>query len=133
MANFYPNAIGPIGNREIARNRPVSRSSNKVQSSFADILKEKTVEASSKTAVEFSKHAEKKIEQRRIQFSGRDLEKIGDAIAKLRLKGGKEGLLLYQDLGLLVNVSENKVITCVDKSHLRENVFTNIDSVAIVE
>ncbi len=126
--------IGPAGGRPVWGRPPDAPLKKQVDGdAFADVLQKEIHGQSPKAGVGFSKHALKKIEQRKISFSNSDMEKIKSAMERLRQKGGKEGLILYGDMGLIVNVNDNKVVTCVDKSHLRENVFVNIDSVAIVE
>jgi len=129
-----PHNIGNISNIGNVGVPQKARPINKSDMPFSEVLKQASGDAPVKQAnLVFSKHAEKKLEHRRIDFSDADIEKISNAVDRLKQKGGKEGLLLYRDVGLIVNVNENKVITCVDRRHLKDNVFTNIDSVAIVE
>ena len=39
---------------------------------------------------------------------------------------------MVDDVALVVSIKNRTVITAVDKDHLKENVFTNIDSAVIV-
>ncbi len=101
---------------------------------FSDLLKQEMIRADKRSkGVSLSKHAEKRSEQRGIKLEGPELEKISSAVDKLEKKGAKEALVLYKQIGLLVNVKNRKIITCVDKERLRENVFTNIDGVMFLE
>jgi flagellar operon protein len=53
-------------------------------------------------------------------------------IEKAAQKGAKESLVMIDDIALVVSVRNRTVITAVDQQHLKENVFTNIDSAVIV-
>ena len=117
---------------------PVSKTDRKSATSqsdrFSDLLKQEMIRADKRSkGVSLSKHAEKRSEQRGIKLEGPELEKISSAVDKLEKKGAKEALVLYKQIGLLVNVKNRKIITCVDKERLRENVFTNIDGVMFLE
>lgn len=47
-------------------------------------------------------------------------------------KRGRESLLMIDDVALIVSIKNRTIITAVDKAHLSESVFTNIDSAVIV-
>jgi flagellar operon protein len=53
-------------------------------------------------------------------------------VDKAEAKGAKESLVLVDDVALVVSVKNRTVITAVDRQHLKENVFTNIDSAVVV-
>ena len=48
-------------------------------------------------------------------------------------KGAKQSLFMMRDVAMVVSISNRTVITAVDQSSMRENVFTNIDSAAILD
>ena len=100
---------------------------SKETSNFAKVLDSKL-----NPELKFSNHAKQRLESRNIKLSDADLEKLNDAVAKVREKGARDSLVLMQDLALVVSVKNNTVITAVDGESLKENVFTNIDSVVIV-
>ncbi len=95
-------------------------------------------EAAFQTAVDrglglkFSAHAKERLQSRQISFSDGDLGRIQDAVNKAAAKGGRSSLLVMKDVALIVSVTNRTVITAVDGSNLKENVFTNIDSAVIV-
>jgi len=97
--------------------------------SFGELLEQ----ASSTTGAElkFSKHAQKRLASRNIDFSAGDMEKLQQAIDVARKKGARDSLVLMGDLALVVSVKNNTVITAVDEGSTKENVFTNIDSAVI--
>jgi flagellar operon protein len=46
-------------------------------------------------------------------------------------KGSRSALVLVDDAAFVVSVPNKTVITAVDREHMREQVFTNIDSAVI--
>jgi len=94
---------------------------------FAQILDKKLEESKLK----FSAHATRRLEARGIEFSPRQLELLEAAVEKARAKGGRETLILLDDVALVVSVANRTVITAIDGENLKENVFTQIDSAVI--
>ena len=100
---------------------------------FSDVLKKEIEAGHRDNSVKFSKHALKRSMQRKISLDDIEMATLSSAVDKLEKKGAKEAFVLYKQVGLLVNVRDRKIITCVDKDNLKENVFTNIDGVMILE
>lgn len=82
--------------------------------------------------LKFSQHARERLKSRNIELSSADMNNIQNAVNKAREKGARDSLILMQDLALVVSIKNNTVITAVDGQHLKENIFTNIDSAVIV-
>lgn len=82
--------------------------------------------------LKFSNHAVERMKLRGITFAPEQLDKIGSAIEKARLKGAKETLVLTDQSALIVSVKNNTVVTVMDSQSLKENVFTNIDSTVMI-
>ena len=85
----------------------------------------------------FSAHALARLRSRGIQLTVEEHSRLNDAFERVAAKGGREALFLMKHAqgemtGLLVSVKNRVVITAVDEKSLRENVFTNIDSAAII-
>ena len=77
----------------------------------------------------FSKHAQERMQNREIQFTSEQLLRLGRAVAKVVAKGGKTTLVLLDQTALVVSLTKDLVVTVVDQQMLKENVFTNLDSV----
>jgi len=77
----------------------------------------------------FSNHAQKRLQSRQIDLSPDDLLRLSQAVEKAAQRGGRESLVLVDDLAFLVNVRERVVITAIDPEHRGEGVFTQVDSV----
>jgi len=79
-----------------------------------------------------SGHAQTRLQSRNIQLSQADWDRVADGVNKAAAKGSRESLVMVDNVALVVSVKNRTVITAVDQSHLKDNVFTNIDSAVIV-
>jgi len=118
----------PIHTEEINNQQSI----NQVQRSatkFADILQQKI---GTSEDLKFSAHASQRLEQRSIFLSASDHAKLNEAVSKIAEKGGKESLIIMDEVSYLVSVPNRTVITAMDMESARDNVFTNIDSTLII-
>lgn len=86
------------------------------------------------SGVKFSQHAIQRLNSRSIQLDSSQLSKLNQAVDKAAQKGAKESLILMNNnsLALVVSVRNKTVITAMDGTNIKDNVFTNIDSAVIV-
>ena len=84
--------------------------------------------AAKDTDILFSSHAEKRLASRDIELTPDIMQRLKTAVSKAKDKGSNETLMIFENFSLIVSVKNNTVITAVDKSGMKENVFTNIDS-----
>lgn len=104
------------------------------QSEFEKILNEKSeTKNNNDDGLKVSTHAMKRLQERSIEMDGDELLKLRDAVNKLKLKGGKESLVLTGKAAYIVDVPKNTIVTAMDKKNLADNVFTKIDSTLIME
>ena len=83
--------------------------------------------------VEFSNHAIRRLESRKIDVSENDrIERLNKGVELAAEKGSEESLILVDSTAFIVSVKNNTVITTVSADDLNGNVFTNIDSAVIV-
>ncbi|WP_413575958.1 TIGR02530 family flagellar biosynthesis protein [Bdellovibrio sp. HCB290] len=82
--------------------------------------------------VKFSNHAIERMSTRGINYSPEDINKLNDAVSRAAAKGSKDSLVLMNDSALIVSVKNKTVVTVMDKTALKENVFTNIDSTVVI-
>ena len=99
--------------------------------SFLDILKEKSGIAKESEGLKFSKHAGNRLEQRNIVLTDEQMRRLKDATVKAEQKGIRESLMLMDNMAFIVNVKNNTVITAMDQTDNNDNVFTNIDGAVI--
>lgn len=95
--------------------------------SFQEILHEQLNQG-----ITFSKHANQRTEERNIQISETDLNRLGDACDRAQQKGIKDALIVMEDNAFIVNALNKTVITVVDKNEMKSNVFTNIDGAVFI-
>jgi flagellar operon protein len=92
---------------------------------FGDLLARKLGESK---PLQFSGHALDRIRQRSIAV---DEARLGAGIDRAAAKGARTTLVLVDQAAFVVAAQNRTVITAVDREHMREQVFTNIDSAVI--
>lgn len=95
-------------------------------SSFAETLAQ--VEG-----LRFSNHAQKRLDDRNISLPDDGIQRLNEAVEKAKARGGKESLILMDDLAFIVNVKDRVVVTTMDAKQRGEGVFTQIDSVVFAD
>lgn len=83
---------------------------------------------SAEELLKFSSHALERIQHRGIRMMKEDVEKLNEAVERASKKGSKDALVVMGENAFIVSVKNKTVVTAMDKSALKENVFTNIDS-----
>jgi len=78
----------------------------------------------------FSAHALSRLEQRNIVVDEQIKNQLENAINKIALKGGKESLIMLDNVAYVVSIPNKTVITALETA--QENVFTNIDSALVL-
>jgi len=106
--------------------------------SFRDVLRTAqpptTAQAPAGTQqLKFSAHAQQRLDSRNIRLSQDDVAKMNAMADKAAAKGSKQYLFMMRDVAMVVSITNRTVITAVDQSRMKENVFTNIDSAAIID
>lgn len=96
---------------------------------FESCLKE-TLNKNSK--VIFSKHARKRMQERKIELNDTLVKKIDDALNKGSEKNRKDMILIDREHIFVVNVPNRTVVTAMYDRDLRENIITNIDGAMIL-
>ena len=81
----------------------------------------------------FSNHAQKRLEKRDIALSSDDIARLSLAVDSAAKRGGKDSLVLMDDMAFVVNVRDRLVVTAVDAKSRGEGVFTQIDSVVLAK
>lgn len=93
--------------------------------SFADAL------SKASENLQISRHAQKRIERRQLDIDPAGMVRLNSAISRAAEKGGRNSLVMLDDLAVLVNVRERTVVTAMPAEGGHQRVFTNIDSVVI--
>jgi flagellar operon protein len=128
-----PNTVGPS---EGVKSSQLGKADGDV---FKGLLDQKLTDAvkpevasNAAEALKFSSHAIERIQSRGIKLDPADMKKLNDAVEKALQKGSKETLVIMGESAFVVSAKNKTVITAMDKSMMKENVFTNIDSTILV-
>ncbi len=117
----------PIG-RSTQQTGRVTQQKTAAAGSFDKLLQNQLEQQGS---VKFSRHASQRMDSRGIEFSASQLQRLETAVAQVNAKGGQDSLVMLDNTALVVSVKNETVVTVVDQSQLKNNVFTNIDSAVI--
>ena len=96
--------------------------------SFEEVLNMKKTTSELK----FSKHADARLNERHINLTDEQLERLNEGARKASQKGIGESLMIMDNLAFIVNIKNNTVVTAIDSKASEENIFTNIDGAVIV-
>jgi flagellar operon protein len=110
-----------------ARKAPATGAPPAAGPSFADALSQ----ADSSQQLQFSKHALARVERRGIALDPSTLGRLSKGVQQAASKGSRDSLVLVDGTAFVVSVSNRTVITAVGSEHMKDNVFTNIDSAVI--
>jgi flagellar operon protein len=81
--------------------------------------------------VVFSRHALERLQRRGIDLGEQQLHRLGDGVDRAAGKGSRASVVFVDGTAFVVAVPKRTVLTAVDPEHMREQVFTNIDSAVI--
>ena len=76
--------------------------------------------------------AEMRMQQRGMAVQPEQWSKIEAALDQAASKGAKESLVLLNDMALIVNVQNRTIVTAMQGSAMKNNIFTQIDSAIII-
>jgi flagellar operon protein len=96
--------------------------------SFASVLAKSTTAAQ---APKFSRHALERVNKRGIELDQPTLQRLAGGMSRAATKGSKDAVVFVDSTAFVVSVPNNTVVTAVGSEHMREHVFTNIDSAVI--
>ena len=108
--------------------QPVQRPNDPAAQPFSEVFQKTLQEQES---VKFSAHAMKRLEDRNIELSGSELQRLNEGVEKIGEKGGRNSVILIDDNAYVVSIANKTVVTTMAKDFSSGNVFTNIDSVLI--
>lgn len=123
---FIPNPVQPGRIDRPQPQKPISGPTS--NSPFAQVLDQKLPQQ----GVKFSQHAQDRLRARNISFSANDLANLEGAVNNVAQKGGKESLVMMGDSALVVSIKNRTVVTAMDRTQMKGNVFTNIDSAVVI-
>ena len=120
------NRIAPVGNPGITRTQGKAAQ----QSDFGAMLQEKLLQK--QTALNFSKHAMNRVEERGIELTPDLMDKLAGSVEKAQEKGAVNILAFGGEQAFIINVPHSRVITTISQEEMKEKIFTNIDSAVLM-
>ena len=131
MSSVLPNAAliapGPVGPAQPAATPAAGTAGTQRASgpSFQELLDKQT------STLQFSRHALQRLQQRGIQLDQPTLGRLTEGVQRAAGKGSRDSVVFVDGTAYVVSVANNTVITAVGSEHMRQQVFTNIDSAVI--
>ncbi|NBY20192.1 flagellar biosynthesis protein [bacterium] len=128
--NLNPTSIRPDGvdglrpSQDSFKKQPLNKPGE--ASEFEQLLRQE-----SKT-FSLSQHAETRIKSREIPWDSHLEKRISKGIDQAESKGSREALILADDVAVIANVKSRIVVTAMERSQMKEKIFTNIDSAVLV-
>ena len=120
-------SMGQAANLYFQNLKPEKTAESKKETvSFQEVLNAKVEQK-----VKFSKHANQRLENRNIELSEDQLERLNQGVGQARTKQIQESLVMMDNLAFIVNVKNNTVVTAMEQGESGQ-VFTNIDGAVIV-
>ncbi|MBO6242487.1 MAG: flagellar protein [Butyrivibrio sp.] len=134
--NQMNDRINNANKTELSSNGKLSGNNNAAvgEYSFANILnkiKESTDNTISSNELKFSKHAVNRLQNRNISLTDEQMARLNLGKQEAGEKGIKDSLILVDQLAFIVNIPNNTVVTAMDQTENKNNVFTNIDGAVI--
>lgn len=121
--------VGPSQSTETTRSLPETAPGF---GQSLDRLLRPTAPGPAAATLQFSRHAQARMESRGIHLDADDLAELGQAVEKLAQRGARESLVLLGDNAFIVGVAGRKVVTALTRQEAAGNVFTQIDSTVVV-
>ena len=78
-----------------------------------------------------SGHALQRVRRRGIEVTQATLARLQNGVERAAGKGARESVVFVDSTAFVVSVRNRTVITAVDRDHMKDHVFTNIDSAVI--
>lgn len=103
-----------------------AKQSTPAGSSFGDslsLLQQKQLES-----LNFSKHAQKRLDERKIEMNSGLMDDLRNAVEEARKKGARDVAVIGRQGIFIVNVPNNTVVTTMAEDDMKNRTLTNIDS-----
>ncbi|AOV08264.1 TIGR02530 family flagellar biosynthesis protein [Sporosarcina ureilytica] len=118
-----------IPSQPIIHSQTPKRIEDPQKQSFSELL----IKATTSTAsLKVSKHASERLEERNITISETEWERVSTKVNEAKAKGVKESLVLLDQAALIVSAKNATVITAMDRSEAKDQLFTNIDGTIVL-
>ncbi len=126
-------SIEQLTDRYLKQSKQIDNLVKRSGVSFQEVLLQKTLKETGQTQeLRFSKHAAGRLNDRGIELSDNQMERLCDGVRRAGQKGIKDSLVIVDELAFIVNVPNSTVVTAMDSTETQDNVFTNINGAVIM-
>ncbi len=115
------------GMQQSSSSTPVNNQQSDI--GFSELLRQKVLQNSNLT---LTKHAANRVEERNIDMSDENIERLSEGVKIAEEKGLHAPLILIDRTAFIVNLKNRAVVTTVNGDDMKNNAFTNIDGTVIV-
>jgi flagellar operon protein len=122
---FPPQSIQPTGENKSLQ-RPLTKSTQDFKTIFQDTIHQQRT-------LTISKHANERLAQRGIHIPDQQWQKITEKVLEAKKLGVNESLVLTKHAALIVSAKNQTVITAMDRTEAKTQIFTNINGTIIVD
>ncbi|MFF2287121.1 TIGR02530 family flagellar biosynthesis protein [Peribacillus butanolivorans] len=110
--------------------KPPLRQRQMIQQGFQQHFQE-AISTNEKLTI--SKHAQMRMDQRKIVIEQQTWDKIADKANEAKKMGVTESLIIIDNAALVISTKNNKVITVVDREEASSQIFTNINGTILLD
>ncbi|AOM83182.1 TIGR02530 family flagellar biosynthesis protein [Salisediminibacterium beveridgei] len=128
-SNFFPNQIQPAVKPAQPQKSTSQAEQNLKGPGFSELLQDKLTDS---TSLKISKHAEKRLFDRGIELTPETWQAIESRIGEAKQKGVRDSLVLTKEAALVVNASNETVITAMNREEAASQIFTNINGAIVL-
>ncbi len=89
-------------------------------------------EAANAQKLKISKHANDRIKERNISITEQEWQQVSEKVYEARSKGVNQPLVLMDQAALIVSAKNETVITAMERSETKNQLFTNIDGTIVL-
>ena len=82
--------------------------------------------------LKISKHANDRIIERKISITEQEWQQVSEKVFEARSKGVNQPLVLMDQAALIVSAKNETVITAMERSETKNQLFTNIDGTIVL-
>jgi flagellar operon protein len=130
---LLPPGVAPAGTAggPTAPTTPAAARERPSGPSFAQVLQDAAARPTDGKPLHFSKHALERVQRRGIPLDPATLTRLEEGVGRAAGKGARDSVVLVDGTAFVVSVNNRTVVTAVSPEHMREHVFTNIDSAVL--
>lgn len=130
-ASPEPIQSGSVGTPSRRGTEPAAGAAQPFADVLANVEKQGDANQGEAAGLRFSRHALQRVQRRGVSLDASTLGRLGEGVGRAADKGSRASVVLVDGTAFVVSVTNKTVLTAVPQEHMKEQVFTNIDSAVI--